>query len=126
MKRLAKITKMAKLFPSKHMIELHGFITKSGLYYCFNVRLLNNKPIFSIYCQDMFDNSSLYDGYDFEEAFEFFCELLIALKGVSFAENFARTRKYVEQQIQTLVDTTQDMTLKVKPLSLGDSEQAIS
>jgi len=125
MKRLAKMKKISRVVPSKNMIELHGFITKAGLYYCLNVRLLNNKPIFSIYCQDMFDITSLYDGYDFELAFEFFCELLIALKGVSFAENFAKERAYVEQQIEQLVYTTQDMSLKKKPLFLGDSEYPV-
>lgn len=124
MKRLVpqqKIKRTAKVY-TKPTMELNGFFTKGGLYYGYSVRLLNHKPIYSILCYDMFETSSLYDGEDFEESFEFFCELAIALKGIHYAEDFANEKKLIQEKINSLVETSQDMSLKGKPLFLGDSD----
>ena len=115
MKRLVKRA-------SKPVQILESFVTAGGLFYAYQVRLLNNKPFFSITCDSFFDSSSLYDGDDFERSFELFCELAIALKGLSYAENFAKTKKTIEKNIEQLREKQQNMTLKVKPLFLGDSD----
>lgn len=109
---------------SKPMLELSGFLTPSGLYYTFSVRLLNKKPMYSINCRDVFDSWSVYDGEDFEFSFEFYCELAMAIKGLSFAEDFARQKQRIETKISDLVEQEQDLTIKMKPLFLGDSEYA--
>jgi hypothetical protein len=116
-----KIKRTAKVY-TKPTMELNGFITKGGLYYGLSVRLLNHKLMYSILCYDMFETSSLYDGEDFEEAFEFFCELAMALQGIHYAENIANEKRMVQEKINKLVETSQDMSLKVKPLFLGDSD----
>ena len=121
MKRLKRI---AKQMYSKPTLELSGFLTPSGLYYTFSVRLLNKKPMYSINCRDVFDSWSVYDGEDFEFSFEFYCELAIAIKGLSFAEDFARQKQRIETKISDLVEQEQDLTIKMKPLFLCDSEYA--
>ena len=123
MKRLKRI---AKQMYSKLTLELSGFLTPSGLYYTFSVRLLNKKPMYSISCRDVFESWSVYDGENFEFAFEFYCELAIAIKGLSFAEDFARQKQRVETKIYELIEQEQDLTVKMKPLFLGDSEFATS
>ena len=117
MKRL-----VAKNMYSKPTMELNGFMTDGGIYYQYSVRLLNNKPMYSIFALDTYDTSSLYDGESFEESFEFFCELAMALKGIRYAEDFAREKQLIQDKIFTLKEKSQDMTLKMRPLSLGDSE----
>ena len=114
--------RLAKNMYSKPTMELNGFMTEGGIYYQYSVRLLNNKPMYSIVAIDTYDTSSLYDGNSFEESFEFFCELAIVLKGVNYAEDFAREKQLVLNKIDLLKEKSQDMTLKMKPLSLGDSE----
>ena len=114
--------RLAKNMYSKPIMELNGFMTEGGIYYQYSVRLLNNNPMYSIVAIDTYDTSSLYDGTSFEESFEFFCELAIALKGVNYAEDFAREKQLVLSKIDLLKEKSQDMILKMKPLSLGDSE----
>ena len=129
MKRLTVLKKrkiLAVSMPSKPTLSLHGFMTKAGLYYEYTVRLLGNRLMYSIVCHDRFETSSLYDGDDFEKSFELYCELMLALHGVNFAENFARTKQQVLDKIDSLKDKGQDMTLKMKPLFLGDSDFANS
>ena len=130
MKRLVKMkrVKTAKTNTlTKPTLSIRGFLTDSGLYYDYTVRLLNQTPYYSITCHGNYDTSSLYDGNDFEKSFEFFCELSIALKGVNYAETFAKTKKEVQLKVDKLksMDTTQDMSLKKKPLFLGDSDFAV-
>ncbi len=114
--------RLRKKFASKPIKILESFITAGGLFYAYQVRLLNNKPFYSITCDSAFDSSSLYDGDDFEKSFELFCELAIALKGISYAENFAKTKLLIKKDLDDLVEKQQDMILKVKPLFLGDSD----
>ena len=118
MRRLRKKTRTA----SKPVKILESFVTASGMFYAYQVRLLNNKPFYSITCDSNFDSSSLYDGDDFERSFELFCELAIALKGISYAEDFIKTKKIIQHELGDLYEKQQDMTLKVKPLFLGDSD----
>ena len=106
----------------KPTLFLNGFMAKGNLYYEYCARLLNNKPMYSVICRDAFDSYGLIDTEDFEKSFEFFCELAIALKGVSYAENFAKTKQLIQTKINTLREQTQDMTIKKKPLFLGDSD----
>jgi len=87
MKRLKRI---AKQMYSKPTLELSGFLTPSGLYYTFSVRLLNKKPMYSINCRDVFDS----------------------------------WKQRIESKINDLVEQEQDLTIKMKPLFLGDSEYA--
>lgn len=95
------------------------------MYYSYEARLLANRVMFSINARSEYDGASLYDGEDFERSFELFCELAIALKGINYAETFARTRSTIIKNINNLVDPGQDMKLKSKPLFLGDSDAPI-
>lgn len=127
MKRLIALPKRKKIavsMDSKPTLSLNGFMTKSGLYYEYTVRFLGKVLMYSIVCHDRFENYSLYDGYDFEKSFELYCELMLALQGVDFAENFARTKQKVMDRVNDLKDKGQDMSLKSKPLFLGDSDFA--
>lgn len=115
---MRRLKKMA----SKPIKILESFVTAGGLFYSYQVRLINNIPYYSITCDSAFDSSSLYDGDDFERSFELFCELALALKGLSYAENFAKTKNIIEKEMDSLRECQQDMTLKLKPLFLGDSD----
>lgn len=129
LKRLVKqksLKRIARSESSKPSIALNGFLDKGGLYYEYDVRLLGKRPIFSVVCYDTYDVYGLYDGEDFEKSFEFFCELSMALNGVNYAENFAKTKNDMQKRVQQLIDNEQtDMSLKKKPLFLGDSDFAI-
>jgi len=118
--------RLRKKVASKPVKVIESFVSPGGIYYAYQVRLLNNRPFYSITSDSTFDSASIYDGNDFERSFELFCELAIALKGLSYAENFAKTKKTLKKEMEELVEKPQDMTLKMKPLFMGDSEHVIS
>lgn len=110
---------------SKKSITLKQFISNSGLLYMYNVRLLRNVPTFSIIRESQFDSYSIYDGSDFDDSFELFCELMIVLKGLSYAESFAKTKQLAYDNANKLIEDSQDNSIKMKPLFLGDSDFAV-
>jgi hypothetical protein len=115
------LTKQASLF-----VSLNSFVTKSGDTIEFQARILANRPWFQILHDSQFTTSSYYDGSDFEKAFDFYQELILAFKGVKKAEEVKRLRSSFEQKIERLqkekdYKTTDDMygALKQRPLFLG-------
>jgi hypothetical protein len=105
-------------------ISLHSFTTKSGDTIEFQARILANRPWFQITQDSQFSVSSYYDGPDFEKAFDFYQELILAFKGVQKAEEIRRLKSSFEQKIrrlQTEKETDNEMydALKSRPLFLG-------
>jgi hypothetical protein len=119
MRRLIKRT--ARYIP-KQEFDVKRFISKDGLEYVYNVRIVGNEPRYSIIINSAYDSSSLYDGDDFEGSFKVFCELAIALKGVSFAEDLYSTKKHIEDKINKINTQPRDSFMKYKHLFLGDSD----
>ena len=119
MKRLIKRT--ARYVP-KQEFEVKSFISKDGLQYTYNVRIVGNEPRYSIVINSAYDSYSLYDGDDYEGSFKVFCELSIALKGVSFAEDLYSTKKSIDEKIKKMTVQPRDSHLKYKHLFLGDSD----
>jgi hypothetical protein len=46
----------------------------------------------------------------------------MVLRGLSYAEQFNKTKKDIQMGLDELYDKEQNMLLKVKPLFLGDSD----
>ena len=117
--------KMTRTASTKYM-PLKWFCSKSGLSYSLNARKLANRIFYSIIVESEYDSSTLYDGEDYNDAFELFCELSIAIKGITFAEELAKAKeKLLNSSMSIIEDIPQDMTVKTKPLFLGDSDLAI-
>jgi len=115
------LTKQASLY-----ISLDLFVLKSGDVIEFQAKILANRPWFQITHDSLYTTSSYYDGCDFERAFDFYQELVLAFKGVQKAEEIRRLRSSFEKKIERLKNEQskkpmEDMyhTLKHKPLFLG-------
>lgn len=123
--RLIKTSKTRVKTANRPTLILNSFITRSGMYYSYEAYRLGRVVMFTIYSRTEYDSFSLYSGEDFERSFELFCELAIALKGINYAEDFARTKAEIVKNVNNLIEPGQDMSLKKKPLFLGDSDLAI-
>jgi hypothetical protein len=111
-----------KRLGSKPIKILKSFVGKNGAYYEYSVRILGRHLQYAITCLNGYESISIYDGDDFEDSFEIFCELAMVLRGLSYAEQFNKTKKDIQMGLDELYDKEQNMLLKVKPLFLGDSD----
>lgn len=109
-----------------YYMSLHSIILKSGDYIDFQVKILANKPWYTIIQDSEFSASSYYDGPDFDKAFEFYIEIVLAFKGVAIAEQVKKLRSDFERKANRLIDEKNanrfdDMyqSLKRNPLFLG-------
>ena len=121
MRRLTRTATNGRSF-GKPVMNLGNFLSPTGVYYSYDVRALGRRLMFSITFLSGYDEASLYDGEDFEDSFEAFCELGLAIMGLDYAENFARTKAKLERDLGQLADPGQDQTLKRRPLFLGDAD----
>lgn len=111
---------------SKPYISLKWFGTPCGTFYEYSVRLVNNKDLYyTITSQTNFESANLYDAPNFEESFEIFCELALVLKGLCFAETLASTKNFIKINAEKLLPPKMDISTKLRPMFLGDSELAV-
>lgn len=121
MRRLTRTATNGRSY-GKPTMNLGNFLSPTGIYYSYDVRLLGRRLMFSITFVCDYDTASIYDGEDFETSFEMFCELGIAIMGLDYAENFARCKAKLQQAAERLLDDGQDMRMKCRPLFLGDGD----
>ncbi|MFW6015126.1 MAG: hypothetical protein ACOCRK_01660 [bacterium] len=128
MKRLIRNYKKKVTAASSYM-HLDSILLDSGDHIQFEARTLNNKPWFQVSHSSRFNNSSYYDGPDFEKACKVYSEILLAFKGVKKAEQFVKSQDILKNKIEKMQDYYQKMTLKdmypglkQEPLFLGNNE----
>lgn len=121
MKRLVKL--------ASYYITLHSFIGKTLEPVEFSARIVSNKIQYSIIVEHQFYNSSFYDGSSFEDAFEFYIDIVIAFKNVQYAEYVRRQKqRFLEKARRLLYEVTESKYREQhtpyfkKPLFLGLSE----
>jgi hypothetical protein len=120
---------MRTIKANSYFSSLHSIILKTGDCVDFQVRLLANRPWYSIIQEFDYGSSSYYDGPDFETAFDFYIEFVLAFKGIAFAEKVKKLKPKFELQTNQLLSEISfnkydDMyqSLKRDPLFLGMSD----
>lgn len=117
-KKLTAISRFGKPY-----ISLCGFLDKGGIHYELTARILGKDLYYSVVSNSGYDSFSLYDGLNFDSAFELFCELALALKGLSYAESYTSMLNSLKKRIfKELIVPSQDLTLKKKYLWMGDGD----
>lgn len=119
---MAKLIKKA----SSLFLILNSFTTKSGDMISLRSRILNNKAWYSVILESQYNDSSYYDGENFDDAFELYIDFINGFKGFRKAEeirklktNFlVKIQKLEERNIKIKYNKMYD-TLKSKPLFLG-------
>lgn len=106
---------------SKRTIYVDSIVLNSGDYIEFNIVTINNSPWYEINHHSSFNISSYYQGNDFERAFNFYKEILLAFKGVKACEEFSKRKDEILKQIEMEYknNKTENVGLKMKSLFLG-------
>ena len=106
---------------SKPTIYVDSIVLNSGDYIEFNIVTINNSPWYEINHHSLFNISSYYQGNDFERAFNFYKEILLAFKGVRTCEEFSKRKDEILKYIETEYNnkSNDDVSLKIKSLFLG-------
>lgn len=109
-----------------YYVSLHSIVLKSGDYIEFQTKIIANRPWYTITQESNFNASSYYDGPDFDTAFDFYLEIVLAFKGVAIAEQVKKLRPEFERKSNQLIEEKDankfdDMyqSLKRNPLFLG-------
>lgn len=109
-----------------YYMSLHSIILKSGDYIDFQAKIMANRLWYTIIQDSNYNASSFYDGPDFEKAFEFYIEIVLAFKGVAIAEQVKKLRPDFERKANRLIAEKEShrydemyQALKRNPLFLG-------
>ena len=93
------------------------------------VRLLANRLWFSVVINYCYGASSLYDGDDFNKAFDIYSEAMTAFIGISATEELAKIKSKIYENAETLIrrsniykEREQRMSYQIKKLFLGDAD----
>lgn len=111
---------------ASYYTSLHSISLRSGDYIDFQVKVMANRPWYTIVQESSYDASSYYDGPDFERAFQMYLDIVTAFKGVSAAEQVQKLKSKCEHKADQLMEERnigkyEDMyqSLKRNPLFLG-------
>jgi len=83
---------MKRIKTASYFITLDWFNGKQGNYVDLEARILANKLYFSVKVEEQFSSYSLYDGPNFEEAFEMYKYAMLTWRGLTEAESLARRK----------------------------------
>jgi len=109
---------------SSYVTTLSSIVLNSGDIVGFDVRIVNGRPWYQVIHEHEFYTSNYYDGDNFERAYEFYEELLLAFKRMPEAENLRKSKNSFKEIINKLFqtkkkDTDNYYTLKRAPSFLG-------
>ena len=114
---------------ASYFINLHSFVACNGEPVEFSVRILANRLQYSIIMLHQYCSSSFYDGNSFEDAFDFYIEIISALLSVTDAERVKKMKLILETKAKNLLMESASSSLQArnhlyfkKPLFLGISE----
>lgn len=124
MKRLIKKSK--KTITASYSMTLHSFIANTGYPIDLSVRILNNKLQYSITMTTQYSSCSFYDGPSFDDAFDFYIDIVIALKNLAEAEKLKQNERDILARANNFLMQTANYKLiernhlyYKKPLFLG-------
>ena len=128
MKRLIKKSKRT-ITAASYSMTLHSFIANTGYPIELSVRILNNKLQYSIIMITQYSACSFYDGPSFNDAFDFYIDIVIALKNLVEAEKLkrnerdilARANSFLMQEANHKLIERNHLYYK-KPLFLGTND----
>jgi hypothetical protein len=126
--KVARLKGSLKKTAGTSMVIFDYMTLKSGDGIEFSGRICSNRPWFQITHESQFNNSSYYDGPDFDRAVDLYKELLLAFKGVKGAEKAKQIQGMFDMKVAQLKSEenkfrTQDLyrILKEQPAFLGIS-----
>lgn len=97
---------------NSHFIVLHSFISRFGYPVNFYARIVSNKLAYSVVTSYQFYDTSFYDGNDFNEAFNFYVEMVSAVLSISAAEEVKKQKSSFLDRAKYLLSETSEIKLK--------------
>jgi hypothetical protein len=127
LRRLKKLKnqKQASMNKTASYVSLSSLILGSGDVIGISARNVNWEPWYQVYLEyDAGASSSFYDGPDEKRAYQMYCDLLTAFRGVSEAEKFMKNINYYKNLVNSFISSkSQDRQyhnlLMQKPSYLG-------
>lgn len=118
-----------RIITASYFTILHSFISRTGYPIEFLARIVSGKLMYSIVMYYEYESSSFYDGTSFEDAFDFYVEILSALKNITEAEKVKRYKKeFLSRASNLLLEAANYKVIErrhlyhKKPLFLGEND----
>ena len=103
---------MRKQASYSYFITLHSFVSNQGNPIDFSARILGNRLHYAIVVSYPYSDASFYDGENFDEAVQYYVDMVSAFLSVSAAEKVAKMKGAFRDKARYLLEETSNEKMK--------------